>query len=103
MNISKNNTKDQFEILRKIDKKPDTSQRQLAAELGFSLGKLNYCLKELKYKGLIKIKNFNKSKKKMTYFYMLTPSGMVMKKNLIINFMKIKIKEYDELKKEMKN
>jgi|TARA_B110000027_G_C16116271_1_gene300290 EPS-associated MarR family transcriptional regulator len=103
MNIIKNNTKDHFEILRKIDKTPKTSQRELAEELGFSLGKLNYCLKELRNKGLIKIKNFNKSEKKMTYLYMLTPSGMEMKKNLIVNFMKIKMYEYDELKKEINN
>ena len=52
MNIKKETTKDHFEILRKIGKKPESSQRQLAEELGFSLGKLNYCLKELKHKGL---------------------------------------------------
>ena len=49
---------DHFEVLRKIDKKPQTTQRELAEELGFSLGKLNYCLKALKNKGLIKLKNF---------------------------------------------
>jgi EPS-associated MarR family transcriptional regulator len=75
----------------------------LAEELGFSLGKLNYCLKELKIKGFIKIKNFEKSNKKISYLYMLTPSGMTMKKNLIINFMQIKMREYDELKKETLN
>ena len=53
--------KDYFEIMRKIQKKPEASQRQLAGELGFSLGKLNYCLKALQQKGLIKIKNFKKS------------------------------------------
>ena len=101
--MNKNNTQDHFEILRKIEKKPKATQRELAEELGFSLGKLNYCLKELKIKGFIKIKNFKESKKKISYFYMLTPSGMTMKKNLIINFMKIKMREYDELKKEIKN
>ena len=60
----KNNSYDHFEILRKISKKPETNQRQLAEELGFSLGKLNYCIKELQKKGLIKIRNFNKNKKK---------------------------------------
>ena len=95
-----NDNQDHFEVLRKIKKKPDSSQRELAKELGFSLGKLNYCLRELKYKGLIKIMNFKKSEKKISYFYTLTPSGMTMKKNLIVNFMKLKMKEYDELKKE---
>ena len=99
----KNNIQDHFEILRKIEKKPQATQRELAEELGFSLGKLNYCLKELKIKGFIKIKNFEKSNKKISYLYMLTPSGMTMKKNLIINFMQIKMREYDELKKETLN
>ena len=93
---------DQFELLRKIENKPTSSQRELAEELGFSLGKLNYCLNELKKKGLIKVKNFKKSKKKLSYLYMLTPSGFTMKKNLTINFMKRKMREYDELKTELK-
>ena len=54
---------DHFEVLRKIQNKPNSSQRELAEELGFSLGKLNYCLKALKDKGLIKIKNFQKKEK----------------------------------------
>tara|TARA_Y100000741_G_C18168979_1_gene524440 strand:+ start:328 stop:636 length:309 start_codon:yes stop_codon:yes gene_type:complete len=101
--MNKDNTPDHFEILRRIEKKPQATQRQLANDLGFSLGKLNYCLRELKIKGYVKIKNFKASKKKTSYFYMLTPSGMTMKKNLIINFMKIKMREYDELKKEITN
>ena len=56
------NNKDHFEILRKLDKKTEFSQRELAKELGFSLGKLNYCLKALQKKGLIKLKNFQKKK-----------------------------------------
>ena len=101
--MNKNNTQDHFEILRQIEKKSKTTQRELAQELGFSLGKLNYCLRELKTKGLIKIKNFKESKKKISYLYMLTPSGMTMKKNLIFDFMKIKMREYDELKNEITN
>ena len=57
------NEQDQFEVLRKINKSPDASQRELAQQLGFSLGKLNYCLKELKKKGLVKLQNFQKKKK----------------------------------------
>ena len=57
-----------FEILRKIGKKERSSQRQLAKELGFSLGKLNYCLKELKKKGLVKVKNFSKNKKNLIIY-----------------------------------
>jgi EPS-associated MarR family transcriptional regulator len=101
--MNKDSTPDHFEILRKIEKKPYATQRELAEELGFSLGKLNYCLRELKIKGYVKIRNFKASKKKTSYFYMLTPSGMTMKKNLIINFMKIKMREYDELKEEIIN
>lgn len=92
---------DHFEILRKIRKKPEVSQRQLAGELGFSLGKLNYCLKALQKKGLIKIQNFKKNPKKLNYFYVLTPEGIATKTRLTINFMKKKIEEYDDLKKEM--
>ena len=100
MNI-KNNNQDHFEVLRKIQKKPQTSQRELANELGFSLGKLNYCLKSLKDKGLIKMKNFEKNPNKLNYIYILTPRGIAERTKLTINFMKRKMKEYDELKQEL--
>ena len=96
-------SQDHFEILRKIEKLPQASQRDLARELGFSLGKLNYCLKALKKKGLIKIENFKKNPKKFNYLYILTPKGILQKTKLTINFMKRKIKEYDELKNEIEN
>ena len=96
------NKQDHFEVLRKIQKKPNASQRELAKELGFSLGKLNYCLKALQNKGLIKMKNFSKNPNKIKYFYILTPQGIAEKTKLTINFMKMKMREYDELKKEMK-
>ena len=92
---------DHFEVLRKIEKLPQASQRDLAKELGFSLGKLNYCLKALKKKGFIKIENFKKNPKKINYFYILTPAGISEKTKLTINFMKRKMEEYDELKKEL--
>jgi MarR family transcriptional regulator, temperature-dependent positive regulator of motility len=101
MNNLKKNSQDHFEILRKISKNPEASQRELAEELGFSLGKLNYCIKELQNKGLIKIKNFNKNKKKINYLYILTPHGISSKTKLAINFMKKKMKEYDDLKAEI--
>ena len=94
---------DYFNLLRKISKKPQSSQRELAKELGFSLGKLNYCLNELKLKGLLKIKNFKQNKKKLNYIYLVTPRGIAEKTRLTINFMKRKMKEYDELKQELKN
>ncbi len=92
---------DHFEVLRKIQKKPNSTQRELAEELGFSLGKLNYCLKALQNKGLVKIENFKKNPNKLNYFYVLTPAGISEKTKLTINFMKRKLKEYDELKKEL--
>ena len=96
----KNN--DQFEVLRKINKYPQASQRELAKDLGFSLGKLNYCLKALQSKGLIKIENFKKNPNKLNYFYVLTPKGIAQKTKLTLNYMKRKMSEYDELKKELK-
>ncbi len=92
---------DHFNVLRKINSKPKSTQRELAVELGFSLGKLNYCLKALKTKGLIKIKNFEKNPNKLNYIYVLTPRGISEKTKLTLNFMKRKMKEYDELKKEI--
>ena len=93
---------DFLDLLIKIDKNPKHSQRKLASELGFSLGKLNYCLKALKDKGLVKINNFRKNPNKSNYFYILTPSGLKEKTNLTLNFMKRKMEEYDELKKNLK-
>ena len=95
------NNEDHFELLRKIQRKPKSSQRELAGELGFSLGKLNYCLKELQKKGLIKINNFKKSNNKINYIYVLTPRGIDHRLKLTIKFMKKKIQEYDELKSEI--
>tara|TARA_B100001057_G_scaffold212461_1_gene212794 strand:- start:430 stop:738 length:309 start_codon:yes stop_codon:yes gene_type:complete len=93
---------DHFEILRKINKKPDASQRELAEDLGFSLGKLNYCLKALQKKGLVKLENFKKKTNKINYLhYVITPKGIAERTKLTINFMKRKMKEYDELKKEL--
>ncbi len=92
---------DLFDLLRKIENKPKASQRELAQELNFSLGKLNYCLKALKTKGLVKIKNFSKNKNKINYIYILTPRGITAKTKLTISFMKRKMKEYDELKEEL--
>ena len=94
---------DYLNLLRKIQKKTMTTQRELADELGFSLGKLNYCLKALKLKGLIKINNFKRNPNKLNYIYVLTPKGVAEKTKLTINFMMRKIKEYDELKKEIKD
>ena len=95
------NDDDHFNTLRKIEKNPQSTQRSLANELGFSLGKLNYCLRALKKKGLVKINNFKKSKKKIKYIYVLTPKGISSKTKLTLMFMERKMREYDELKKEI--
>ena len=92
---------DHLNVLRKVKSKPNSSQREMAEELGFSLGKLNYCLNALKNKGLIKIKNFSLSNNKIGYTYILTPKGISEKAKLTINFMKRKMIEYDELKAEI--
>ena len=97
------NAQDQFEVLRKIRKTPESSQRELAEELGFSLGKLNYCLKALQKKGLVKLQNFQKKTNKISYLqYVTTPKGISERTKLTMNFMKRKMQEYDELKIELK-
>ena len=92
---------DHFNVLRSINKNPSSSQRDLANQVGISLGKLNYCIKALKDKGLIKIKNFKNNPNKINYIYVLTPKEISEKTKLTINYMKLKMKEYDELKKEI--
>ena len=97
---------DYLYFLRKLKVDPLTSQRVLSKNLGISVGKLNYCLNALKKKGMIKIKNFTKNKdrfnpnSKFNYFYILTPKGIALKTN-DSKFYEIKMKEYDELSKEL--
>ena len=98
-----------FKILREVEKNPNLSQRKMAENVNFSLGKLNYCIQALKKKGLIKIANFSKNenrfnpKSKNNYFYILTPKGISKKTNMAINFLKRKMVEYDEIKREIDN
>ena len=101
--MTKDFDNDKFNILRAIGNKPGKSQRELSKDLHLSLGKINYCIKALRVKGLIKIVNFNKNPKKFNYIYLLTPKGISNKTKLTINFMKRKMREYEELKKELKN
>ena len=97
----KQENQEKLDVLRKIENNPDTSQRKLANELGFSLGKLNYLLNAFMEKGLVKIKNFKKNPKKSNYLYILTKKGLTEKTKLTIHFMERKMREYDELKKEI--
>ena len=97
-----NDSQDLLNLMRAIKNKPKLSQRELAKNLGFSLGKLNYCLKALKNKGLVKINNFRKKTDKIDNIkYILTPKGIAERTKLTINFMRRKMKEYDELKREL--
>jgi EPS-associated MarR family transcriptional regulator len=97
----KSKTELELDLLRQIQKSK-TSQRKMADILGFSLGKLNYCLNELKKKGFLKINNFSQKKNKLNYArYVLTPKGISHRTKLTIEFMKRKMQEYDELKKEL--
>ncbi len=101
LNIMKNE-QDHFDVLRQVQKNPEASQREMAEDLGFSLGKLNYCLKALQKKGFVKLKNFQKTSNKINYLqYVITPKGISERTKLTINFMKRKMKEYDQLKKEL--
>ena len=100
--MNKNKLQDNFEVLRKIYKDPKASQREMAEDLGFSLGKLNYCLQALKDKGLVKINTFKEKRNKISYIqYVLTPKGISERTKLTLDFMKRKMKEYDDLKKEL--
>tara|TARA_A100001011_G_scaffold382723_1_gene452935 strand:- start:2051 stop:2386 length:336 start_codon:yes stop_codon:yes gene_type:complete len=95
------NSQEYLEILRHIKKTEELSQRNLAKTLGFSLGKLNYLIRALQKKGLIKIENFKKNPNKSKYLYYLTPKGLTVKTTLTLNFMERKLAEYDDLKKDL--
>ena len=97
------NKEDHLKVLNKINKEKKISQRLLSKKLGISLGKINYCLKELKKKGFVKIRNFKQSKKKIKYLYVLTPKGLKLKTKITIKFMKQKMQEYETLKKDLEN
>ena len=90
-----------YKILKKLENNPDISQRQLAEELGISLGKINFCLQALIEKGLIKAKNFSQSHKKTRYLYVLTPAGIENKAALTKRFLARKIAEYEALHAEI--
>lgn len=96
---NKNFSQQDFELLRKIANKSDSSQRELASELNLSLGKINYCMKSLIKKGFVKINRFKDNPSKIKYI--LTQQGIALRTKLTIDFMKKKMNEYDELKKEL--
>jgi MarR family transcriptional regulator, temperature-dependent positive regulator of motility len=96
-----NNKDIHLDLLRKVEIKPNYTQRELSKEMRVSLGKVNYCMKELTKKGLIKIQNFKKNKNKLSYAYLLTPRGIEEKSRLTCLFLKRKTLEYEMLKKEI--
>ena len=88
-------------ILRTLEQNPALTQRGVAAEIGVSLGKVNYCIKKLIEKGLIKANNFRHSDNKKSYAYLLTPKGVEEKRRLTISFLQHKMEEYDRLESEI--
>ena len=90
-----------FRVMRILQENPDLTQRELAEKLGISVGGLNYCLKALMEKGLVKMKNFANSKNKFGYVYVLTPIGMAEKSTIAHRFLQRKMGEYEALKAEI--
>ncbi len=90
-----------LKVLRALEANPDFSQRQLAAELGVSLGGANYALKALMERGFVKAENFRKSGRKTAYLYLLTPKGVVEKTSLAAAFLGRKLVEHELLKQEI--
>ncbi len=94
-------TEAHLKILKCIEANPRISQRQLAQELGVSVGKINYCVQALMTKGLLKAGNFNRSSDKMAYLYLLTPTGIEEKTKLTVSFLKRKIAEHEKITQEI--
>ena len=90
-------TEDELDVMWLIDKEPTISQRQMANSLGMSLGKVNYCLSALVEVGFVKLGNFQRSKSKMGYLYLLTPQGLKAKVEITQSFLKNKQLEYEKL------
>jgi MarR family transcriptional regulator, temperature-dependent positive regulator of motility len=88
-------------VLRLLEKNSRMNQRELAENLGVSVGKINYCLKALLDRGFIKIQNFRNSQNRMAYVYLLTPIGIAQKGLLTKRFLEIKLAEYESLKQEI--
>ena len=96
-----NNKDIHLDLLRKLESNPEYTQRELSQEMGVSLGKVNYCMKKLVEKGWVKLMNFSHNPNKVGYIYLLTPQGIEEKTKLTFKFLKIKMKEYEILKKEI--
>ena len=90
-----------YQLLKQLEQNPEMSQRQLATELGISLGKANYCLKALIEKGWVKAENFRKSTNKLRYGYLLTPKGLEEKSRVTLRFLKARQREHEKLLQEL--
>ncbi len=99
--MNPSNQETHLKLLRHLEENPDVTQRELARELGISLGKANYCLKALINKGLIKAKNFKNSANKRAYLYILTPQGIEAKARISVRFLHRKMEEYEALRQEI--
>jgi len=94
--------KNLFQILKILEKDSNFTQRKLSGTLGISLGTINYCMKKLIEKGLIKTNNFRNHNNKIQYSYLLTPKGVEEKARLTLKFIKIKTEEYNALEEEIR-
>jgi EPS-associated MarR family transcriptional regulator len=90
-----------YSLLKTLEENPGLSQRDLAKRLGISLGKVNYCLNALVEKGSLKIGNFRRSDNKLAYAYLLTPRGIEQKARMTVEFLQIKMREYELLRAEI--
>ncbi len=90
-----------YKLLKVLEERPDISQRELAARLGISLGKANYCLHALMGRGWVKVVNFRRNPNKMGYAYLLTPKGIDEKARIAVRFLRHKLSEFDLLKAEI--
>jgi len=94
-------TEAHYRVLKALEANPNLSQRQLATELGISVGKANYCVKALIDKGWVKARNFRNSDNKLAYAYMLTPSGIHRRTQLTMRFLELKRREFEALQREI--
>src|SRR5262245_51270894 len=90
-----------FQLLRRLSDEPAASQRSMAALLGVSVGKINYCMRALVERGWIKAGNFRRSDNKLAYTYLLTPSGAAAKVRLTREFLRRKVREFEALQGEI--
>ncbi len=90
-----------LKVLRQIEANPEITQRELAQQLGVSLGKVNYCLKALIDRGWVKANNFKNSNNKSAYAYLLTPAGLEEKAKITVRFLKQRLGEYEQIKREI--